>query len=390
MIRVAHIITGLGVGGAETALTRLIASTDRARFEHTVISLGGPDDPMAARVAEAGVRLETMRFGKGLPAAGLLRLASKLRRLRPDVIQSWMYHANLAALAASLAVPGRSPLVWNVRSAVSGLASERRRTRWIAALGGRLSRFADVIVYCSRAGAREHEQTLGFDASRTQVIPNGFDLEVFQPSLERRQRIRRRLGLDDATPAVASIARWHPVKDHLTLLRAAAQVAAEARFVLAGTGVDWNNRMLVESVRSLGLEGRVRLLGERRDIPAILAGMDLFVSPSRSEAFSNTIGEAMATGVPCVVTDVGDSAWIVGDTGVVVPPGEPEALAAAVKGFLGAPPEIRRAAGIAARARIAESFSLERTTTAYEELYESMPVRGSGEEALRVRHCRVR
>ncbi|MFN0172149.1 MAG: glycosyltransferase [Bryobacteraceae bacterium] len=389
MTRVAHVITGLGVGGAETALTRLIGRMDRGRFAHTVITLGRRDDPMAARVVAAGAAVESMRLRPSRPD-GLLRLASTLRRLRPDVIQAWMYHANLAALSASLALPGRTPLVWNVRSAVSGLASEKRLTRWIAAMGGPLSRFADVIVYCSRAAAREHERALGFDAGRTWVIPNGFDLEVFRPSLEDRQRIRRDLGLRDGTAAVAVIARWHPVKDHPTFLRAAAQVTAEARFVLAGTGVDANNHTLGELIRSLGLDGRVHLLGERWDIPAILAAMDLFVSPSRSEAFSNTIGEAMATGLPCVVTGVGDSAWIAGETGVVVPPGNPEALAAAMNRLLAADPAARREAGLAARARIAEVFSLDQATSAYAALYESRPAMRSQEEALRVRHCRYR
>jgi glycosyltransferase involved in cell wall biosynthesis len=207
------------------------------------------------------------------------------------------------------------------------------------------------------------------------VIGNGFDLLQFAPNDVARHRVRAELGVAPETPLVGIVGRDHPVKDHAGFLRAAAVVLRsipEATFVLAGRDVDGRNARLVSLVADLGIGDRVRLLGERRDVPALMTALDVVVSSSWTEAFPNVVGEAMACGVSCVVTDVGDSAWIVGETGRVVRPRDPGALAAAVQGVLTLEPSARRMLGLAARRRVEREFSLGAVADRYEDLYRSV------------------
>jgi glycosyltransferase involved in cell wall biosynthesis len=373
-IRVAHVITGLTMGGAEMSLYRMLSATTGTGVGAVVISmldkgvLGPAIEALGVRVYEIGMR-------RGLPTPGAVRrLARALRSSRPDVVQGWMYHANVAASVVTRLARLNVPVLWNVRHALDDLASERRSTRRMIALSGKLSASPRQIVYNSLASARQHEAH-GFAASKSVVIGNGFDLAQFAPDDLARRRIRGELSLAPDAPVVGLLARDHPVKDHATFLRAASLVAAEvpdARFVLAGRGVDSDNVRLTTLVTELGLGGRVRLLGERGDVPAIMAAVDVMVSSSWTEAFPNVVGEAMACGVPCVVTDVGDSSWIVGDTGRVVAPRRPEALAAAVQGLLSLPPAERRQLGLAARKRVEREFSLGTVGRRYEDLYRSV------------------
>jgi glycosyltransferase involved in cell wall biosynthesis len=367
------VITGLGRGGAETALLRLVGAMDAARFEHSVINLGGIEGGMEEELRSLGVAVHSARLTRGLGVIpGMLRLAALLRRSRPHVIQTWMYHANLAALAVAPLVGRSVPVVWNIRSSHAGLAQERPFTRRVAAWNGRFSRRAAAIVNNSPASERDHARHLGYDQSRSHIIPNGFDLEVFRPSLAERARIRAEFGIPGEAPVAGLFARWHPIKGHATFLAAAARVAAPARFLLAGTGVDQANAELSRLVRESGLEGRVHLAGERRDIPSLLAAVDVGVSASVNEGFSNSIGEAMAVGLPCVATDTGDTVWILGGAGVTVPPGDPAAMGAALSQLLLGPAALRRQLGEAARIRVARHFSLPSVARRYEALYDSL------------------
>lgn len=374
MVRVAHVITGLSTGGAETCLYRLLAATAGRGIGAVVISLldkgvlGPAIEALGVPVYEVGMR-------RGLPSPrAVQRLARLLRESRADMVQGWMYHANIAAsVVMKLAAP-RTPVLWNVRHALDDLASERRGTRRVIAVSAKLSASPRHIVYNSLASARQHEAQ-GFASAKSVVIGNGFDLAQFAPSDIARHRVRGELGVAPETPLVGAVGRDHPVKDHANYLRAAAVIARsvpDATFVIAGRDVDGRNARLTSLIADLGIGDRVRLLGERSDVPALMAALDVMVSSSWTEAFPNVVGEAMACGLPCVVTDVGDSAWIVGDTGRVVPSRDPNTLAAAVQGVLALEPSARRKLGLAARQRVEREFSLAAAVNRYEDLYRSV------------------
>lgn len=369
-MNVMHVITGLGTGGAETVLCRLLESLRPPAFEHTVVSLGGAGD-LDARVCEAGARLLQLNMHPGRPnPLVLLRLRRLLRASKPEVIHAWMYHANLMATLAACGVG--VPILWGIRQSLYGLRRERRGTRLVIRAGRMLSGRATQIIYNSAASATQHE-AFGFRPKHRLIIPNGFDVEQFRSDDGARARVRAELSIGAGELAIGLVARWHPMKDHANFLRAAVRLRRsqpQAVFVLVGTGLDADNKQLMAMLQSLGLSDRVRLCGRRDDVSAIDAALDIASSSSSwGEAFPNAIGEAMACGVPCVATDVGDVRDIIGDTGIVVPPRDPAALCRGWETLLEMGEAGRRALGARARQRIVERYSLATMAGRYAALY---------------------
>jgi glycosyltransferase involved in cell wall biosynthesis len=373
-LRVVHVITGLGVGGAETALYRILSAMDRRRFDPVVVSLAG-DGPVGERIKALDVPVHSigLRVAPSAPAA-FGRFLQLLGELRADLLQGWQYHGSLAAQFAQ-ALPGRRvPVLWNIRHCVYDLGQEKRLTAAVVRLGARLSRQAARLIYVSHTSAFQHE-ALGYRADRRVVVPNGFDTERFVPSDDARGRLRAELGLPASAELIGKLARYHPVKDHANFLAAASNLRRshpDVHFVLGGDGVDPSNRALMRLVGSLGLEGRMHLLGPRHDVHRLVPGLDIAVSASSSEAFPNVIGEAMACGVPCVATDVGDSALVIGETGRVVPPRQPRALAEAWRDLLDLGRDVRADLGLRARRRIVEHYALPSVVARYEQLYDEL------------------
>lgn len=372
--KVIFMITGLNTGGAEMMLLKLCSKLDRCRFAPGVISLSDKG-VIGPRIEALGIPVYALGMRPSRPSlTGLLRLRKLILALRPNLVQGWMYHGNLAA---SL-VAGSASVVWGIRQSFYGLDKERVLTRWVIRLGAVMSRSPRAIVYNSRTSAHQHE-TFGFDKSRTRIIPNGFDTEVFCPDENAHACIRQELGLSENVVLIGLIGRYHPMKDHRNFLQAAALLGKEfpdVHFLLAGSEVNVENPALGAMIEEFELGDRVFFLGERKDIPQLNAALDIASSASAwGEGFANVIGEAMSCGVPCVVTDVGDSAWIVGDTGRVVPRRDPAALAAAWKSLIMLGDNERQALGIRARQRVIEKFSLESVVKQYEDLYESLIAR---------------
>lgn len=373
-MRVLHLITDLTTGGAEMMLYKLVSGLDRDRFDSAVVSLRGRGT-MGARIEAAGVPVHAIGFMTPASApAALARLHRVVRRVKPDAIQGWMPHGNLFAALAGAAFP-RTPVLWNVRCSIDDLAKEKAGTRAAIRAGTVLSGRARRIVYNSRVAAEQHE-ALGYPAAKRCLLPNGFDCDRFRPSPEARAAVRAELGLAESDVVIGQVGRLHPMKGHGTFLRAAGALAARhpsVRFVLAGRGVVPQDAELAALVRDNGLQGRVQLLGEREDTFRLYPALDVAtLASSWGEGFPNVVGEAMACGVPCVVTDVGDSAWVVGGHGVVVPPDQPAALAAGWATLVEAGAEGRARLGERARERVVEHFSLERVVAQYEELYHSL------------------
>lgn len=370
MIKIVHLIIGLNTGGAEHSLHRLVTGMDRSRFQNIVVSLTNKG-PIARSIEDAGVRVDALGGNAGFGGLGLpFRLATVLQREQPAILQTWLYHADFLGLYAAR-VTGVKAVLWNVRCAFQQRADTSALTWWVIHRLIGLSGKPDAVVVNSLTGIRTHEAK-GYHPKRWEMIPNGFELPATVDRNEVRAHLARELDLPADAPWIGLVARYHPMKGHDTFLRAAALLTArnpEARFLLVGTDIHETNNRLSRTVAELGLSSRVRLLGERRDVQRIVASLDVATSSSTSEGFSNTTAEAMACGVPCVVTDVGDSAHIVGDTGRAVPASDPVAFAAALGDLLDMPPEKRLSLGCEARERVRTHFSLERTIARYEQLY---------------------
>lgn len=367
-MRVLHLSTSLAGGGAEATLFRLLSRTDRRRFDPVVVSLSA-GGVYAEQIEALGIPVYSLGMSPGLPNPwAAVRLNRLVRRIEPDLIHAWMYHAALLGLA----VVRSRPAIIAIHHALHDIKGEKFLTRQTIKYLARMSERAASVVYCANAARVQHE-AIGYAPARGVVIPNGFDCDVFRPTRADRQSLRAELGLSEASFVVGHVGRYHKVKDHATLVDAFSRIArvnAQARLVMAGAGVDTGNAELVANIERLGLRDHVVLLGQRNDIPKLLNVFDVLVSSSRSEAFPNVLGEAMACGVPCVATDVGDSAHIVGHAGLVVPPRQPDAMAEAIERIMMRSQAERDELGRVARARIVEEFSLDRIVDRYARLHE--------------------
>jgi glycosyltransferase involved in cell wall biosynthesis len=375
-VRVLHVISGLDVGGAQTMLAKLLRST-ASRTEARVVSLTG-DGPAADSIRALGVEVVSLEMRRGVPdPRGIVALAREMRRFRPDVVQTWMYHADLVGGLASL-MAGRPPVIWGIRNADLDEDTARWTTRQTLRVCALLSGALPArIVSCSER-ARDFHVARGYRADKMVVIPNGFDLDDFRPDAAARAAVRRELALAPGAPVVGMVARYHPMKDFETFARAAGLASRDLpglRFVLCGEGVTPDNVELTGWLGRAGVLERTALLGRREDVRRILVALDLFTLSSASEGFPNALGEAMACGVPCVVTDAGDARWIVGEAGRVVPVRSPEALAAAWRGVLEDEAE-RARAGERARKRVASLFSVSAVAAKFTELYPAVLRRG--------------
>lgn len=368
--RIVHLITDLDTGGAEMMLSKLLAAIDREHFTNTVISLthrGSLGDEIAA----SGVPVFTLGMRRGVPSlAGIMRLMSLLKREKPDILQTWLYHADLLGTIASRLV--RVPaLCWNIRCSDMDMRHYSALSRLVLRLLARLSSLPDVVITNSESGRRLHAK-LGYAPRRWEVIPNGFDLERFHPDPSARQSVREELAIPPDSLLIGLIGRYDPMKDHHTFLQAAAQITRkrnDIHFMLAGKGVE----QLEGQVDALGLSGCIYLLGERSDVTRLMAALDIFsLSSAFGEGFPNVVGEAMACGIPCVVTDVGDAAQVVGNTGLVTSPRNPTAMASALSQLIEMPSAERRALGNHARERVARLFSIAGIAGHYESLYRGM------------------
>jgi glycosyltransferase involved in cell wall biosynthesis len=370
-IRVTHLVTDLGRGGAEVFLQRLVTAPQDG-IKHRVISLTSEGE-LGAELRAAGIEVAALSLsGIGGAPRVLKRLRRLLRDDKPDVLMTWLYHADFFGTVAAALGPSLQ-LVWNIRCADMDLSKYGYVSRVLPHVLARIARRPAVVVANSQAGRHIHEQ-YGYAPRRWEILPNGFDMQSFRPDPARAATIRAALGIDPAAPVVGLFARVDPMKDHATFLNAA-EILARARpdvlFLLAGRGTDSAAFGSLIGDRA-ELRGRLILLGERRDIPELMAATNIVVCSSLTEGFPNTIGEAMASGVPCVSTDVGDAAALIGDTGAVVPKADPAALAHKLEEFLAMDPQARAGLGAAARRRIEEKFSLQAIVARYASLFREL------------------
>lgn len=366
---VVHIITGLNDGGAEAALFRLCTAGHDAR--HLVVSLMGPGK-YGALLEMAGIPVLCLDMPQGkVRLSALWRLRRFLAETRPDAVQTWMYHADfLGGIAARTA--GIRNLCWGIHNTTLTKGESASTTILISRLCALLSHFVPRAIICCAEKSAEVHADLGYRESIMRVVNNGYNLSQFRPDDQAGQAVRAELGLGDGA-LIGFVARFDSQKDHHNLFSALKLLKARRqapRCLLVGTGMDATNDALAAMVDEFGLSDQLILLGRRDDVAAIMNALDIHVLASLAEAFPNVLAEAMACGTPCISTDVGDAAIILGDTGWIVPPKDPAAMAEVIGRALaerGTSASKKRQQD--ARHRIETRFSIEQMVEGYRKVW---------------------
>ncbi|MEA2529041.1 MAG: hypothetical protein QOG89_685 [Thermomicrobiales bacterium] len=329
-MKIVFLIRSLAYGGAERQLVALARGL-HGRGHAVHVGVFYPGGALEADLHAAGVPVTNLNKGGRWDTVGFLwRLGHFLRNERPQIVHGYLSTSNyLGTLTKPL---HRARVVWGIRSSDVDVDRYDWFFRLDCEVARRLSRLSDLIIANSNAG-RDHAVALGYPADRAIVITNGIDTERFRPDRQLRSAARLGLGVGDNEVLIGRVGRLDHQKDYPTFLRAAAIVARQqpnTKFVCVGTGPAEIGRSLRDLTAQLGLTDRVIWTGARPDMPAVFNALDVMVSSSAyGEGLPNVVAEAMACGVPSVVTSTGDSAWVVGDMGKVVERGDPTALAAA-------------------------------------------------------------
>ncbi|MEM8677199.1 MAG: glycosyltransferase [Cyanobacteria bacterium P01_G01_bin.67] len=374
--RVLFVITALGTGGAEMMLYKLLSRIDRNKYSPTVVSMlkGGV---FVERLEALDIPVFDLGMQPGvLNPVALPKLMKLLRQIQPDVIQGWMYHANLIAQLANFFSGCNAPLFWSIHHSVDSLRAEKLTLAATIKLTAWLSSPVETVVFSAVKGLKQH-LNLGYNSRNAIAISDNFDISKYKPASNADFNLRSTLNLPGDSILIGSVARYHPMKDHANLIDAAAKLVVNypnVHFVLVGPNVDNQNPALSEQIKRLDIADQIHLLGERHDIPDIMTSLDIFTTSSAyGESFPNVLGEAMSCQTPCVATDIGDSKGIVADTGIVVPPRNPEALAQAWRELIDLGQDKRHQMGIEARQHIENNFNLDGANSfvkKYELLYQ--------------------
>ncbi|UWR01245.1 glycosyltransferase (plasmid) [Rhodobacteraceae bacterium S2214] len=326
MTTILHIITGLGVGGAERALYTLLAGGLQGRYCNIVVSLTD-EGHYGQKLRKIGVPVYCLGLKRGrFSLTALSELRSIVIKEHPLLIQGWMYHGNIAATLVHLLGKNHGALSWNIRTSLDSMVDMSRSTRFIIALGRLLSNRPNAIIFNSVRSSQQHV-TKGYCKSGVTVIPNGFDTSIWAPSSIDREAMRSQLGYDQKDFILGYVGRNNVMKDPENLFEALKIVLLMdtiIKIVIVG------NELEAAAPQEIRESIQVQFLGKRSDVPKLMCMFDVLCLSSRVEGFPNVIGEAMATGVPCVSTNVGDVANILGQQGWLVPVRNPQALAAAI------------------------------------------------------------
>lgn len=327
---ITHIITGLGNGGAEGVLHRLCLNDKKNN--HIVISL--TDNGFYGQSLinnNVDVYLINLRFRNAIPK--IYYLFSVLHKIKPDVIQTWMYHADLfGGLISRLS--GFKNIFWNIRHTNLSIGESKISTIIIFKISSLLSFIIPKQIICCADESLDVHHKNGYDFSKMRVIPNGYDTSLYMPNKLIRNKTKSDLKIGKNYVVLGMIGRFHPQKNHLGLLKALSIIKSsfdEFKFILVGRNLNSSNLKLNNEIKKHNLESNILMLDQRSDIPAIMNALDINVlSSSSGEGFPNVLPEAMSCTVPCVTTDVGDASKIVGSSGWVVPPNDSAAMAKAI------------------------------------------------------------
>jgi glycosyltransferase involved in cell wall biosynthesis len=362
-------------------LLRLAESMRDLGVDSSVVSLGSSQgvaklssQGVAKLFEESGMRVSALNIAPTTTGAivGVQRLRRVVNSVRPDIVQGWMYHANIIATLALNACRCAPKTMWNIRRGLDDYAQRRLKTRLVIRGNAALSSLADGIIYCSAESQTQHEQ-IGFDRRRSVVLVNGFDVGRFKPDPERRSEFRRAHGVEDEQVIIGNVGRFDIAKGHSFLVEAFSRVLElrpNARLVLAGRGVDYSNSLLVSLLHTHGCFDQAILLGEQSAVENLLPAFDIYCSSSISEGFPNALSEALACGVACVATDTGASKQLVEGVGGLVPSRHPSLLADALVAMIDEGAQSRVEKGSRGRQRIATKYALASVAKRYHDLYQ--------------------
>ena len=376
MKKILHLITDLETGGAEMMLYKLISKMDNKRFSNIVVSLTDKGT-LGERIENLGIRVFTLDMRRGIPNPfALIRLIRIIKKEKPDIIQTWLYHADLLGLMLAK-LTGIKQLYWNIRCSDMKMERYSFLSRFVLKTCAFFSVYPTAVIANSETGINYHK-SIAYKPKRWYLIPNGFDINLFQQDTEKALKLRKELNIKEDDIIIGMVGRNDVMKAPDIFIKVAKIIIDNLsdkynlRFLMIGRGLEPLSQEIYNNIKELDLEEFVILLGERNDIPALLNTLDIFCLPSRSEGFPNVVGEAMACALPCVVTDVGDAKKIIGNTGKVVPIENPLALAEGIIEFIIMGDKKRLEYGIRARDRIINNYTLETIVKEYEALYEGL------------------
>ncbi|MCH4873234.1 glycosyltransferase family 4 protein [Pseudomonas sp. TMW22091] len=373
-MKIVHVIVGLNVGGAELMLYRLCSAlSSGSDDEHMVISLTSLGE-VGSLLQARGITVVPLGMS-GVTSAlhGLIKLVRELKHAKPDIVQTWMYHADLLGGVAARLV-GVRKIIWGIRTTDINKGGGKL-TILVRKICSWLSASVPTVIICAAQASRKAHSAIGYASNRMIVVPNGFDMGALVASEQDRQALRMAYGVEHNELLIGSLGRFHQVKDHSTFIHAAGILAKKfthVKFLLVGRDVDINNLQLMSNIKSTGYEERFILLGQRQDVAICLKAMDVFCLHSYTEGFPNVLGEAMSMGLPCVTTDVGDAAFLIGDNGLVVPPQAPVELSTALAHLIELSPEERREIGQGAYQRIVDNFTMKCAELRFKEIYDAL------------------
>jgi glycosyltransferase involved in cell wall biosynthesis len=330
--KVLHVITGLNNGGAEAVLFRLCVND--LENEHLVVSLMdfGKYGPL---LLDKGIDVFCLNMPQGnVTITGLLQLYRLFKELKPDVVQTWMYHADLIGGVVARSA-GIKNVFWNIRHSNLEKGLSNKNTIYVAKACAYLSHVIPKAIICCASNAVSVHTELGYSKKKMNVIGNGYELDRLSINQKQGDAVKKEFSLSDTSYILGMVGRYDPQKDHLNLLKSLNLLdnkGLDFKCLLVGRELNNKNTELMQHIKNLNLTGSIILLDQRSDIPAIMNALDIHIlSSSFGEAFPNVLAESMACGTPCVTTDVGDAALIVGDTGWVVPPSSTECLTQALQ-----------------------------------------------------------
>jgi glycosyltransferase involved in cell wall biosynthesis len=370
-MKILHIIVDLEIGGAELMLKRLLdAQRKKSDFNNIVVSLTSIGS-IGRELQLNGIEVHAMEMKSNLMFPMIVwRLAKLIKHSSIDLVQTWMYHADLiGGLAAKIS--GSCPIIWGVRSTKipQGIFSI---TYWLVKICAVLSYWVpNKIVCCAEAAKKEHK-SLGYSSKKMVVIPNGYNFSVFDSQVNFRKKARSSIGYSDLDIVIGIIGRFDPLKDFNNFISAASELSLlslNAKFLMIGRDLEWSNSLLADCIKSKGLEDKFTLLGEKLDIPYYLSAMDIFCMSSVSEGFPNVVVEAMAMGLPCVVTKAGDADKIVHDKSYVVPVNDSLALSEAMSRMCYLKPKDRQLIGELGSKKVRLEYDINNISIQYENLY---------------------
>ena len=371
MIKIAHISTSLNTGGAEVQLMRLLEKLDKTKFEMIVISLH-EETYLADRIRELGLPVHSLHLKKNL--SNIRKAYKILKAFNPDIIHGTMYEGGVIGTLFNKFLPNKPPVIWTVHEGLEHYRSEPLRKQIQLRVWSLISNLPECMMYVSYLNAEQHLKW-GFKNRKALVITNGVDTERFQPNPCARKTIRESLEIAEDAFVIGITARFHPVKNHVGFLRAAGilhKTHPDVHFIMVGTDIDASNSALTDIIRANKMEANVHMLGNREDIPDIVNAYDVAALTSFGEAFPLTLGEAMASAIPCVATNVGDNEFIIKDTGRVVPADDDQALANAWQELVEMEKDAFKALGQAALERTLKNFTLKKQVQEHEDLYEAL------------------